>query len=431
MDTTSLYHIFLQYPKVYTDTRQAVPDSIFFALKGPSFDGNQYAQEALEKGAAYAVVDDATIASKNPEKLLLVDDALTSLQALAKHHREQFNIPFVAITGSNGKTTTKELVAAVLSSHFRTSTTVGNLNNHIGIPLTLLRIPKDTEIAVIEMGANHQKEIESYCTYVQPTHGIITNCGKAHLEGFGGIEGVRKGKGELYDFLRKNKGTIFMYNDYDYLHSMSSGVHEIVGYGTKEGAIIGQSLTSNPFLTVGISKGIQFNKIHTHLVGDYNLPNVLCAVAIGKYFNVPDEKILSAIESYNPTNNRSQWMELGGHKIILDAYNANPTSMQAAISNFAALPEENKLVCLGGMMEMGDASLEEHEFLIKNLEQHKWSEVILVGGDFNKVPHNYHFFETAEQAVAWMKQQQFKKSTILIKGSRTMRMETILDTWKD
>lgn len=431
MDTTSLYHIFLQYPKVYTDTRQAVPDSIFFALKGPSFDGNQYAQEALEKGAAYAVVDDATIASKNPEKLLLVDDALTSLQALAKHHREQFNIPFVAITGSNGKTTTKELVAAVLSSHFRTSTTVGNLNNHIGIPLTLLRIPKDTEIAVIEMGANHQKEIESYCTYVQPTHGIITNCGKAHLEGFGGIEGVRKGKGELYDFLRKNKGTIFMYNDYDYLHSMSSGVHEIVGYGTKEGAIIGQSLTSNPFLTVGISKGIQFNKIHTHLVGDYNLPNVLCAVAIGKYFNVPDEKILSAIESYNPTNNRSQWMELGGHKIILDAYNANPTSMQAAISNFAALPEENKIVCLGGMMEMGDASLEEHEFLIKNLEQHKWSEVILVGGDFNKVPHNYHFFETAEQAVAWMKQQQFKKSTILIKGSRSMRMEKILDTWKD
>lgn len=431
MDTTSLYHIFLQYPKVYTDTRQAVPDSIFFALKGPSFDGNQYAQEALEKGAAYAVVDDATIASKNPEKLLLVDDVLTSLQALAKHHREQFNIPFVAITGSNGKTTTKELVAAVLSSHFRTSTTVGNLNNHIGIPLTLLRIPKDTEIAVIEMGANHQKEIESYCTYVQPTHGIITNCGKAHLEGFGGIEGVRKGKGELYDFLRKNKGTIFMYNDYDYLHSMSSGVHEIVGYGTKEGAIIGQSITSNPFLTVGISKGIQFNKIHTHLVGDYNLPNVLCAVAIGKYFNVPDEKILSAIESYNPTNNRSQWMELGGHKIILDAYNANPTSMQAAISNFAALPEENKIVCLGGMMEMGDASLEEHEFLIKNLEQHKWSEVILVGGDFNKVPHNYHFFETAEQAVAWMKQQQFKKSTILIKGSRSMRMEKILDTWKD
>ena len=431
MDTTSLYHIFLQYPKVYTDTRQAVPDSIFFALKGPSFDGNQYAQEALAKGAAYAVVDDATIASKNPEKLLLVDDVLTSLQALAKHHRQQFNIPFVAITGSNGKTTTKELVAAVLSSHFRTSTTVGNLNNHIGIPLTLLRIPKDTEIAVIEMGANHQKEIESYCTYVQPTHGIITNCGKAHLEGFGGIEGVRKGKGELYDFLRKNKGTIFMYNDYDYLHSMSSGVHEILGYGTKEGAIIGQSITSNPFLTVGISKGIQFNKIHTHLVGDYNLPNVLCAVAIGKYFNVPDEKILSAIESYNPTNNRSQWMELGGHKIILDAYNANPTSMQAAISNFAALPEENKIVCLGGMMEMGDASLEEHEFLIKNLEQHKWSEVILVGGDFNKVPHNYHFFETAEQAVAWMKQQQFKKSTILIKGSRSMRMETILDTWKD
>ena len=431
MDTTSLYQIFLQYPRVYTDTRQPLPDSIFFALKGPSFDGNQYALEALAKGAAYAVVDDATIASKNPEKLLLVDDVLTSLQALAKHHREQLNIPFVAITGSNGKTTTKELVAAVLASHFRTSTTVGNLNNHIGIPLTLLRIPKDTEIAVIEMGANHQKEIEGYCTYVQPTHGIITNCGKAHLEGFGGIEGVRKGKGELYDFLRKNKGTIFMYNDYDYLHSMSTGVHEIVGYGTKEGAIIGQSITSNPFLTVGISKGIQFNKIHTHLVGDYNLPNVLCAVTVGTFFGVPDEKILSAIESYNPTNNRSQWMELGGHKIILDAYNANPTSMQAAIANFAGLPAENKIVCLGGMMEMGDASLEEHELLVKNLEQHNWSEVILVGGDFNKVQHKYHFFETADEAVAWLKQQQLKKSTILIKGSRSMRMEKILETWKD
>lgn len=431
MNTETLYHIFLQYPRVYTDTRQALPDSIFFALKGPSFDGNHYALEALEKGAAFAVVDDATIASKNPEKILLVNDVLKSLQALAKHHREQFNIPFIAITGSNGKTTTKELVAAVLSSHFRTSTTAGNLNNHIGIPLTLLRIPKDTEIAVIEMGANHQKEIEGYCAYVQPTHGIITNCGKAHLEGFGGIEGVRKGKGELYDFLKKHRGSIFMYNDYDYLQSMSNGVHEIIGYGTKNGAIVGQSLSSNPFLKIAIETGLNITEISTHLVGDYNLPNVLCAIAVGKYFNVPEEKIANAISSYNPTNNRSQWMELGGHQIILDAYNANPTSMQAAIANFAELPAENKIVCLGGMMEMGDASLEEHDSLIKTLEQYKWSEVILVGGDFNKVQHRYHFFENANEAVAWMKQQQLKKSTILIKGSRSMRMEKILETWKD
>jgi UDP-N-acetylmuramoyl-tripeptide--D-alanyl-D-alanine ligase len=420
-----LYALFLKYPSVQTDTRKLKQGDIFFALKGPNFNANAFALQALELGAAYAVIDE-DINSTN-ERLILVNDVLQTLQQLAKHHRELFTIPFIAITGSNGKTTTKELVSTVLSSHYTTYTTQGNLNNHIGVPLTLLSVRSDAQMAVIEMGANHQKEIEGYCAYTMPTHGIITNTGKAHLEGFGGIEGVRKGKGELYDFIRQHHGTIFMFNDYDYLHSMSKGIEHIYSYGTQAGNITGNIQHSEPFLEVSINKGANLPSIKTHLVGDYNLPNVLCAVAVGKYFNVPDEKIKSAIENYMPSNSRSQMMERGSNQIILDAYNANPSSMKAAIENFAGLTANKKILMLGGMAELGESSAAEHQALIELIQQYNWSDVILVGGDFAKLQHPFTYFNTSLEAKKWFQQQQIEHAHVLIKGSRSMQMEKILD----
>ena len=296
-----LYNHFLQSMSVQIDTRKLQKGDVFFALKGDNFNGNLFASKALEAGASFAVIDEDV--SSNDERLFRVDDVLATLQALAKHHRQQFNIPFIAITGSNGKTTTKELVSTVLASHYKTYTTQGNLNNHIGVPLTILSIKQDAEIAVIEMGANHQKEIESYCQYTLPTHGIITNCGKAHLEGFGGIEGVKKGKGELFDFLRNNNGTAFVYWDFDYLQQMSNGVETIVKYGTQEGIVIGKAKESNPFLSVEITNDSDIELIQTNLVGDYNLSNVLTAVVVGKYFDVTPTKIKSAIEDYDAVYN--------------------------------------------------------------------------------------------------------------------------------
>jgi len=420
-----LYQIFLQYPSVQTDTRKLAKGDLFFALKGPNFNANNFALQALEAGAAYAIVDEDV--APGYERIIVMQDVLTTLQNLAKHHRDQFNIPFIGITGSNGKTTTKELVHAVLSSHYKTYTTQGNLNNHIGIPLTILSVKKDAEMAVIEMGANHQKEIEGYCIYTQPTHGIITNSGKAHLEGFGGIEGVRKGKGELYDFIRQHNGTIFAFDDYDYLHDMSQGIDKIIWYGTKKGDITGRVKQSEPFLNISITNGVAVDEIDTHLVGGYNLPNILCAIAVGKYFNVPDEKIKAAIENYIPSNSRSQLMEKGTNKIILDAYNANPSSMKAAIENFANLHADSKVLMLGGMMELGAESIEEHQTLVSLLERYHWKDVVLVGGDFSKVSHPYHYFSNAPEARQWLQQQKFENTYLLVKGSRSMQMEKVLD----
>lgn len=419
-----LYNHYLSYPSIQTDTRKLKEGDIFFALKGPNFNGNLFAKKALEMGAAYVVADEPT--DVYDDRILMVNDVLEALQALAGHHRRQFKIPFIAITGSNGKTTTKELVYAVLSSHFKTYTTQGNLNNHIGVPLTLLSVHKDAEIAVIEMGANHQKEIESYCVYTAPTHGIITNCGKAHLEGFGGIEGVRKGKGELFDYIRANNGTVFIYDDYEYLHSMSYGIQHKSIYGTTNGEIIGQVKSSEPFLEVSITKGVESSSIHTQLVGAYNLPNVLCAIAVGKYFGVPDEKIKQAIESYSPSNSRSQMVEKDGNHIILDAYNANPTSMRAAIENFAKLSAPQKVLMLGGMMELGEESKQEHQQIIALIDQYQWHQVVLVGGDFAQVQHQYIYFQDSSQATQWFRDQHFTNTHLLIKGSRSMQMEKIL-----
>lgn len=417
---STLYSHFLQSMSVCTDTRKIKNGDIFFALKGDNFNGNEFALQALEQGAAIAVIDEDV--NSNDERLFKVEDVLTTLQALAKHHRQQFNIPFIAITGSNGKTTTKELVSTVLAAHYKTYTTQGNLNNHIGVPLTLLSIKQDAEMAVIEMGANHQKEIESYCQYTLPNFGLITNCGKAHLEGFGGVEGVKKGKGELYDYLRVNNGTAFVYWDYDYLQQMSAGINNIVKYGTKEGVIVGNVKESNPFLQVDVNEQI----ISTHLVGDYNLPNVLVAVAIGKYFNVPDEKIKSAIENYVPSNSRSQLIEKDSNKIILDAYNANPSSMKLAIENFAKLDAANKTLMLGAMMELGEESIAEHQSIVELIEKYNWQNVVLVGGDFSKTKHSFTFLNNSVEAAEWYKQQQFHNANILIKGSRSMQMEKVI-----
>ena len=425
MEIHDLYAIFLQHPSVQTDTRKLQPGDLFFALKGPNFNGNKFAQEALNAGAAFVVIDEA--AGFKDIRLISTGDALQTLQQLAKYHRQQFTIPFIAITGSNGKTTTKELIHEVLSSTYKTYTTKGNLNNHIGIPLTILSVQKDAELAVIEMGANHQKEIESYCAYTLPTHGIITNCGKAHLEGFGGMEGVKKGKGELYKYLRATDGVAFIMTDYAYLKEMSKGISKIKTYGTQDAEITGIAATINEFLDVQMTNGTDLKNITTHLVGAYNLPNVLVAVAVGKYFKVPEQKIKNALEQYTPCNSRSQMIEKNGNKIILDAYNANPSSMKAAIENFAGMGGQNKILLLGGMMEMGDESLAEHTALIDLIANYTWKNVVLVGGDFNKIPHPYLYFNNSTKAKEWLQLQPLDNAMVLIKGSRSMQMEKVLE----
>jgi UDP-N-acetylmuramoyl-tripeptide--D-alanyl-D-alanine ligase len=424
MTTEELYKIYLEYSSVQTDTRKLQKGDLFFALKGPNFNANEFAQKAINAGAAYAIIDDEQYAVEG--KTIVVSDVLISLQQLAKHHRQQFKIPFIAITGSNGKTTTKELIHVVLSSAFKTYTTEGNLNNHIGVPLTILKIKQDAEIAVIEMGANHLREIASYCTIALPTHGLITNCGKAHLEGFGSEEGVRKGKGELYDHLRAHDGTAFIMWDYPYLRAMSKSIPHIYIYGTNDADIVGNVLRSDQYLEVEFQKGFK-GTIHTNLVGDYNLPNVLAAVAVGKYFNVDEEKIKSSIESYTPTNSRSQLLQKNSNRIILDAYNANPTSMKAAIENFAKAEGNEKILALGAMAELGADSLKEHDDIIKEIDKHQWKDVILVGGDFMKVDHTYRKFNSPTEAGEFIQNIKPQNAFFLIKGSRSMQMEKLLD----
>jgi len=436
MSISEIYDIYVQYPSVVTDTRKLTANDFFFALKGPNFNANTFAFKAIEAGAAYCVVDEplttiATYYEGNNEaqkgaalsKMIVVDDVLTTLQALAGHHRGTFDIPFIAITGSNGKTTTKELVYAVLSSHFKTYTTQGNLNNHIGVPLTILSIKKDAQMAVIEMGANHQKEIEGYCVYARPTHGVISNCGKAHLEGFGGEEGVKKGKGELYTFLRENNGTAFVYTGYDYLIEMSAGIQNIVPY------INGTIQSSEPFLMVAANINETTTTVNAQLVGSYNLPNILCALTIGKHFGVPENKMVDAIANYAPSNSRSQLITKDTNTIILDAYNANPSSMKVAIENFAKLAGDHKIVLLGAMMELGAQSADEHLALLQLIAGCHFSHVVLVGDDFlmhQQALPQFIYFKTTAEAKAWLAAQNPTHAQLLIKGSRSMQMETVL-----
>lgn len=428
MNIVELYDIYKQYPSVQTDTRKLKKGDLFFALRGPNFNANAFAETALNNGAAYAIIDDAGY--NTHANMILVNDVLETLQQLALYHRNQFTIPFIAITGSNGKTTTKELIHTVLSTTYKTYTTVGNLNNHIGVPLTLLSIKPDAEMAVIEMGANHIGEIASYCIYARPNYGLITNVGKAHLEGFGGYEGVKRGKGELYDFLRENNGTAFVMWDYEYLREMSKGINQIIPYGTSLPAgentgsqATGNAIQSEPFLKVSING----TTINTQLVGAYNLPNILAAFTVGEHFNIKADKIKTALEEYAPSNSRSQLIEKDENKIILDAYNANPSSMRAAIENFAKIPAENKVLMLGAMAELGKESLEEHKEIIELIKKYNWADVVLVGGDFLKVDSPFQTFANSSEAAGWFRKQKFKDAYLLVKGSRSMQMEKVIN----
>lgn len=423
MNIASLYEIYKQYPSVQTDTRKLKNGDIFFALKGPNFNGNAFAKQALEAGAAYAVIDEAAYAVS--EQYLLVDDVLSTLQKLANHHRKQFSIPFIAITGSNGKTTTKELITTVLSKKFRTYATEGNLNNHIGVPLTLLKIKSDAEIAIIEMGANHLREIAGYCEVAMPTHGIITNCGKAHIEGFGSEENIRKGKGELYDYIRSTGGTIFRNADLDYLQEMAQGIASQITYGSRNAIYLGYPNMNDVFLEVQLQD--ENDVIKTNLVGDYNFPNAMVAIAAGLHFGVQMADIKDALANYNPDNSRSQWMQKGSNKIILDAYNANPTSMRAAILNFAQAKLSNKMLWIGAMKEMGQTEQQEHEELVKLIEEYQWQDVLLVGKEFSSIQTTYRRFNTSAEAAQYLRENAPKNASILIKGSRGSKMEVLLD----
>ena len=425
MNIEEIYKIYLEYPSVQTDTRKLNNGDIYFALKGENFNGNHFVNQAFEKGANYCVVDE--VEYQINDKCILVEDVLSCLQALATHHRKQFAIPFIAITGSNGKTTTKELMMAVLSSKYKTYATEGNLNNHIGVPLTILKIKKDAQMAIIEMGANHQKEIAFYCNIALPTHGLINNCGKAHLEGFGGIEGVKKGKGELYDFLKNKDGIIFRNSDLEYLNEMSIGIDKQVTYGEHQANFTGKSYTENSFLQVAVlTQGLECT-IHTQLVGEYNLANVLGAVAVGSTFDIHINDIKKSIEEYSPSNSRSQLMKIGTNTVILDAYNANPTSMVSAINNFSQLDYPNKIIMIGAMMELGDESINEHQKIIELLAQSNWKQVVLVGGNFNVVKHSFIYFENSTLAQKWFVESAFHNTAFLIKGSRAFQMEKIIN----
>lgn len=424
MDIQSLYKIYKSSTGVTTDTRKIEAGKIFFALKGENFNGNQFALDALNKGAGWAVIDEPIEGSK--DQLILVENVLETLQQLAKYHLSQFDVPVLAITGSNGKTTTKELIHTVISKKFKTYTTKGNLNNHIGIPLTILDIQDDAEFIIIEMGANHLGEIASYCEIVHPDFGIITNCGKAHLEGFGSEEGVRKGKGELYDYLRDHMGGVFIYDDAPYLRKMANGIAKIITYGTGPScAISGKVYGDSDKLSVQLNNA---NKtiIHTQLIGQYNLPNVLAAVTVGRYFEMEMEDIKSAIELYQPTNSRSQLVEKFGAKIIMDAYNANPSSLKIAIENLSKLDHPNKVLMIGSMAELGDSTITEHENIVALIRNGNWKEVVLVGPHFAPFANEFTYFKNSEEAQQWFKEKDWKDAYILIKGSRSQKMEKII-----
>jgi UDP-N-acetylmuramoyl-tripeptide--D-alanyl-D-alanine ligase len=425
--TAQLYSLFLKHPHIITDTRKLTKGGIFFALKGGNFNGNQFALLALNEGAAYAVIDENL--QINDDRLLMVDDVLKALQDLATYHRVHTKIPVLAITGSNGKTTTKELIAAVLSKKYNVNYTQGNLNNHIGVPLTLLSITNENNFAVVEMGANHQKEIELLASIAQPDFGLITNIGKAHLEGFGGIEGVKKGKGELYQNLKTNQKVIFIQKNSEALCDLLSDYNRFVSYGTtNEFDICGNAISGNEFLKVAIKKPFDVI-IQTNLTGNYNLDNVLVAVAVGNHFGVSVNDIKEAIENYQPSNQRSQIIRKEDVTIVLDAYNANPSSMQVALENFNKSFEGYKIIALGEMLELGIESEQEHQRIGQLIKEINPQQIILVGSNFKNVATslNANYFENSMQATEWLKANLPESFTILIKGSRGSKMEKLLE----
>ncbi len=422
MNIAELHKYFLAFPIACTDTRKIEEGCIFFALKGANFNGNTYAQEALKKGAAYAVVDEA--AYDTSEKTLLVDDVLEALQSLGTFHRNYCKARVISLTGSNGKTTTKELIYAVLSKKYKTIATYGNLNNHIGVPLTLLTIQPSTEFAIVEMGANHKKEIAFLCELAQPDFGYITNFGKAHLEGFGGTEGVIEGKSELYDYLTTHNKYIFLNADDPIQEDKLSKYIKKFGYSTHQQKYYPiQFLSADPFVQLGVED----TKINSQLIGKYNFTNCCAAVLIGKYFNVSLEAIANAIANYIPENNRSQLIEQHGNQIILDAYNANPSSMKAALENFKAMSGVSKTVFLGDMFELGDTAAQEHQEIADLVNSMAFDTAYLVGVNFNNTTTSLATFANYETLAAHLKTHNPPKSTILIKGSRGMALERLLE----
>lgn len=398
---------------------------MFFAIKGENFDANTFARQALDLGALFVVIDNASYFID--ERTILVQNSLETLQELAKYHRTYLKLPIIALTGSNGKTTTKELINVVLSEKFKTKATVGNLNNHIGVPLTLLSFTQETEIGIVEMGANHKKEIEFLCEIAQPDYGYITNFGKAHLEGFGGVEGVIQGKSEMYQYLAKNDKMVFVNLEDPIQIEKSKGIKSFTFGVQKEAADVKiENIQANPFVAV---KYENFD-VESHLIGLYNANNINAAVSIGRYFKVEDKAIKKAIENYIPANNRSQLLKKGSNEIILDAYNANPSSMEVAIANFLQLENENKVMILGDMFELGNESPQEHKIIVDSLSKQDKSICYLIGKSFfeNKISkENIQFFETFDAFAEYLKTIQFKDNTILIKGSRGMALERTLE----
>lgn len=427
MRIEELYRCFLQCSSIATDTRKIKENSLFFALKGENFDANTFAEEALKKGATFVVIDNKKYFT-DQVKMILVNNALETLQELAKYHRNELGLPIIALTGSNGKTTTKELINVVLSKKYNTVATIGNLNNHIGVPLTLLSLKNNTDIGIIEMGANHQKEIEFLCTIAQPDYGYITNFGKAHLEGFGGIEGVIKGKSEMYTYLNDNQKTFFINLDDEIQVEKSKKAKNIFTFSTqknKQSDITFKNIESNPMVSLNY-----FDlKIQSNLIGIYNVSNICAAITIGKYFNVPDTEIKNAIENYVPTNNRSQLMQINNNEIILDAYNANPSSLKVAIENFYTMNKPNKIAILGDMFELGEETFEEHLKIIKQCIELNL-KVFFVGNNFYTAKietQNCKYFADFNLFAKYFQENKINSMTLLIKGSRAMALEKTLE----
>ncbi|MGN7810014.1 UDP-N-acetylmuramoyl-tripeptide--D-alanyl-D-alanine ligase [Flavobacterium sp. 22076] len=425
MNIQEIHNLFLKCQSLSIDTRKIEKGSMFFAIKGENFDANTFAKEAMDLGALYVVIDNESYFID--DRTILVNNSLETLQELSKFHRNYLKLPIVALTGSNGKTTTKELINVVLSKKFKTKATIGNLNNHIGVPLTLLSFTKETEIGIVEMGANHKKEIEFLCEIAQPDYGYITNFGKAHLEGFGGVQGVIEGKSEMYQYLLKNNKTVFVNLEDPIQIEKSTGIKNFTFGVNKESADLKiKNIQANPFVVIEYEDF----KVESHLIGLYNANNINAAVSIGKYFNVEDALIKEAIENYIPANNRSQLLKKGSNEIILDAYNANPSSMAVAITNFLQLENQNKIMILGDMFELGNESHEEHKAIVDSLSNQNKSKCYLIGKSFyeNKISNeNIQFYETFDAFAAYLKTIEFKDHTILIKGSRGMALERTLD----
>ena len=421
----ALYQHYLQHPVICTDTRKITKDCIFFALKGPNFNANSFAKEALEKGASLCVIDEEKYAVS--EKYMLFDDVLTALQDLAKRHRSSLKIPIIGLTGSNGKTTTKELLTVALSPKYKVLSTKGNLNNHIGVPLTLLAIKPEHELAIIEMGANHIGEIGMLCSISNPTHGLITNIGKAHLEGFGGIEGVVRGKSELYHHLIQNHGVVWINSNSEVLSNMAKRFKNPLFYPNKGDYYQAKFTEANPNIIFESENGAS---VTTHLIGRYNFENITAALCVAKYFEVPEELANNAVAQYNPENNRSQMLKQGTNTIILDAYNANPTSMASALENLSKMDSNNKVVILGDMKELGEDSLKEHEAIGDLLSQYKFQIAFLCGDQMKATADAFpqaNYALTRDELFGILKNSSIKNALILIKGSRSMGLEETLE----